>query len=113
MINVPAEQRCNKLLRVLNQSSHAGMTDKEMAKELSWEVSSVRSTATQLHNKGLVYIAKSKNDEWTLFSDGDPVEDDLEEVYYAEQQDDAVYALANRIAEAIADYVKTVKSNRV
>jgi DNA-binding PadR family transcriptional regulator len=109
-MNMPAEKRCEKLLSIINTKDNyvSGITDRFAASYLDWEISSVRSTATQLQNKGYVYIVKDEDQEWKLFSD---TELDQEEGQDSEEAEDAIYELGQDIANAIAKYVKSAKRN--
>lgn len=110
-MNMPAEKRCEKLLSVINAKEyyHSGITDRFAASHLGWEISSVRSTASQLQNKGYVYVVKDDDDYWKLFSDT-TMDDDVSEEE-PQELEDAIYELGQDIANAIAKYVKSTKRN--
>jgi len=111
-MNMPAEKRCEKLLSVVNAKEYynTGITDRFAANCLGWEISSVRSTASQLQNKGYVYVLKDDSDCWKLFSDTTPDDSGVDD-QELEQSEDAIYELGQDIANAIAKYVKSIKRN--
>jgi transcription initiation factor IIE alpha subunit len=112
-VNLPAEQRCNKLFDAVCNRDEIGVTDKSLAEELGWEVNSVRSTASQLLNKGRVYITKSPKDEWVIFAENQEHDSEPENQLYLDVSEGAIDELGYKIAKAIAEYVQAIKLSRI
>lgn len=105
MNNLAAQTRCEKLYLAVVENGGAAV-DSLMSEKLSWEKSSVRSTASQLANQGKLHIEKAA-DTWVLFADDIPIE-----VPHAFVKNTELDKLATEMVNAITAYVKAIIANR-
>ena len=113
-MNMPALYRCNKLFNEVLSVGNSGISDHILANRLGWSVSAVRSTASRLQNEGRVYKVKQKTGEWVIFIDQADVRRVAKEHFpeLFSPENNHVQVLANKIAEAISEYVKATVSHR-
>lgn len=106
MTNVAAQGRCEKLYDAVVDNGGAA-TERVVAERLNWEISSVRSTASQLANQGKLHVERA-SDTWVLFADEIPIE---VPPAFAKKAD--LSELATEMVNAITAYVEAVIANRV
>lgn len=105
MSNIAAQGRCEKLYEVVVGNGGAA-TDRVVAEKLNWEVSSVRSTASQLANNGKLHVERALN-TWVLFADEIPIE--VPSTYTKKPE---LNELAMDMVNAITAYVEAIIANR-
>ena len=106
MSNVAAQGRCDKLYDAVACNGGAA-TERIVAERLNWEISSVRSTASQLVNQGKLHVEKAA-DTWVLFVDNIPIE--VPSAFLEKKVD--LSELASEMVNAITAYVEAIISNR-
>jgi len=106
MSNIAAQGRCEKLYEAVVGNGGA-VTDRVVAEKLNWEISSVRSTASQLANQEKLHVERTL-DTWVMFAEQIPIE-----VPSAFGKKADLNKLATEMVNAITAYVEAVIANRV